>query len=149
QDRLVVGSPGRNWEDESTQNSPAKTIGWAEFLSKTPLSTEVQRDIVRVQEDKVDYMPGLSSAEKKARLSKISYRDFLLNMVKVDPGVIPLYQRRTEGEWGVGIDAEPALDCWALGFPGFQGMGLEHGSSPHMSFSAAGYAHGGSYRFHF
>src|SRR5262249_43714925 len=54
-----------------------------------------------------------------------------------------------EGEWGVGIDAEPALDCWALGFPGFQGMGLEPGSAPHMSFSAAGYADGGSYRFHF
>lgn len=149
QDRLVVGSPGRNWEDASTQHSAAKSIGWAEFLAMTPLSAEVQRDIVRVQEDKVDYMPGLSSAEKKARLSKISYRDFLLNVVKVDQRVIPFYQRRTEGEWGVGIDAEPALDCWALGFPGFQGMGLEPGSAPHMSFSAAGYADGGSYRFHF
>ena len=30
-------------------------------------------------------MPGLSSAEKKDRLSRISYRDFLLNFVKVPP----------------------------------------------------------------
>jgi len=30
-------------------------------------------------------MPGLLSAEKKARLAKISYRDFLLNVVKADP----------------------------------------------------------------
>jgi spermidine dehydrogenase len=79
----------------------------------------------------------------------MSYRVFLLNLVKVDPGVIPFYQRRTEGEWRVGIDAEPALDCWALGFPGFQGMSLEPGPAPHMSYSAAGYATGGSYRFHF
>ena len=40
----------------------------------------------------------------------MSYRDFLLKVAKVDPGVIPFYQTRTNGEWGAGIDAEPALD---------------------------------------
>ncbi len=149
EDRLVVGTPGRSWEVELPEDQPEKTATWANFMAKTPLSPEVRRDIVRIQEAKVDYMPGLSSTEKKARLSKMSYRDFLLNVVKVTPGVIPFYQRRTEGEWGVGIDAEPALDCWALGLPGFQGMGLEPGGAPHMSYSAAGYANGGSYRFHF
>jgi spermidine dehydrogenase len=149
QDRLVVGSPARTWNSESAENASAKAGAWADFLAKTPLSTEVQRDIIQIEEGKIDYMPGLSSAEKKARLSKMSYRDFLLDVVKTHPGIIPFYQRQTEGEWGVGIDAEPALDCWAIGLPGFQGMGLERGSAPHMSFSAAGYADGGSYRFHF
>jgi spermidine dehydrogenase len=150
EDRLVVGTPGRSWDDEETSKSqPQRTMSWSDFVVRTPLSPEVRRDIVRIQEAKVDYMPGLSSGEKKARLSKISYRDFLLNMVKADPGVIAFYQTRTNGEWGVGIDAEPALDCWALGLPGFQGMNLEPGSAPNMSYSAAGYANGGSYRFHF
>ena len=72
-----------------------------------------------------------------------------LTRAKVDPGVIPVYQTRTQGEWGVGIDAEPALDCWAQRMPGFQGMNLEPGGGPHMSFTAAGYANGGSYNFHF
>jgi spermidine dehydrogenase len=151
-DRLVVGTPDRDWDEEAPDNHalPAsKTISWTEFLAKTPLSKAVQKDILRIQEDKVDYMPGLSSAEKKARLSRMSYRDFLLNVVKADPGVIPFYQTRTNGEWGAGIDAEPALDCWALGLPGFQGMKLDPGAAPHMSYSAAGYADGGSYRFHF
>lgn len=148
-DRLVVGTPGSSWDDEAAEGQKQKTVSWAEFLAKTPLSPHVQRDIVRIQAAKVDYMPGLTSAEKKGRLSKMSYRDFLLNLVKADPGLIPFYQRRTEGEWGVGIDAEPALDCWALGLPGFQGMGLEPGAAPHMSYSAAGYANGGSYKFHF
>ena len=130
-------------------NRAKKSSDVADFVARTPLSPDVRRDIVRIQEAKVDYMPGLSSAEKKARLAKISYRDFLLNVVKADPGVIPFYQTRTNGEWGVGIDAEPALDCWALGLPGFQGMNLEPGSAPNMSYSAAGYANGGSYRFHF
>jgi len=149
EDRLVRGLPGRNGDDEAAEHPEAHKAGWAEFLAATPLSPEVQRDILRIQVEKIDYMPGLSSAEKKARLSKISYRDFLLNLVKANPGVVPFYQRRTEGEWGVGIDAEPALDCWALGLPGFQGMHLEPGAAPRMSYSAAGYASGGSYRFHF
>jgi spermidine dehydrogenase len=148
EDRLVA-SPGRDWMGGSDQQ-PAAQKAWKEFLEKTPLSPQVQRDILRIQTGKADFMPGLSSAEKKAQLSKVSYRDFLLNVVKADPGVIPFYQRDTEGEWGVGIDAEPALDCWAIGLPGFEGMGLEPGAAPHMSYSAAGYASsGGSYGFHF
>jgi len=147
EDRLVVGTPQRNSELEEGQE-PANS-GWEDFLAKTPLSSQVQHDIARFQEARVDYVPGLSSSEKKACISKMSYRDFLLNLVKANPGIIPFYQRRTEGEWGVGIAAEPALDCWALGLPGFQGMKLEPGAAPNMSYSAAGYANGGSYRFHF
>jgi len=80
----------------------------------------------------------------------MSYKDFLLNVAKVHPGVIPFYQTRTHGEFGVGIDAEPALDCWGYGLPGFQGMGLEPGATRHMGYTAAGYCStGGSYRFHF
>ena len=52
----------------------------------------------------------------------MSYRDFLLNVVKADPDTIAFYQARTHGEWGVGIDAVSALDVWAFGFPGFQGL---------------------------
>lgn len=144
EDRLVVGEPGGDWHGRS-----ASRLTWKEFLARAPLSPPVRRDIKRIQEEEVDYLPGLTSAEKKDRLSRISYKDFLLKLAKADPGVIPFYQTRTNGEWGVGIDAEPALDCWALGLPGFQGMKLEPGAAPRMSYTAAGYANGGSYRFHF
>jgi len=143
-DKLLVGEPHGRRGSKSE-----KTRSWDDFLADAPLSEAVRRDIVRIEESKVDYMPGLSSAEKKARLAKISYRDFLLDVVKADPGVAVFYQTRTHGEWGVGIDAEPALDCWALGLPGFQGMHLDRGAAANMSYSAAGYANGGSYRYHF
>src|SRR5262249_18377320 len=53
--------------------------------------------------------------------------------------------------YGVGIDAVPALDCWGIGLPGFQGLGLELGPAPRMSRTAAGAAtpNREPYHFHF
>jgi len=146
-DRLVVGSPGGRFGAATGENSPS----WAEFLARTPLSAEVQRDIVRVQEAKVDYLPGLSSDEKKDRLSRMSYKDFLLKVAKVDASVIPFYQPRTHGLYGVGIDAVSALDCWGIRFPGFQGMNLAPGPHRRMGFTAMGEATPDQepYHFHF
>ncbi len=130
-ERLVTNGPG----GYGRQGASGK---WAEFLARTPLSTDAQRDIVRIQEAKVDYMEGVPQAEKKARLSKMSYKDFLLNVVKAHADVIPFYQTRTHGLYGIGIDAVPALDCWAIRFPGFQGMGLDRVPSKGLSFTALG-----------
>ncbi|MBS1842235.1 MAG: NAD(P)-binding protein [Acidobacteria bacterium] len=146
QDRLVANLPAE-WEEPASDR--AKSAQWNEFLSKSPLSDSVKKDILRIETAVTDYLSGLSSSDKKTRLSKVSYKDFLLTIAKVDPAVIAFYQTRTNGEWGVGIDAEPALDCWALGLPGFQGMNLEAGPASRMSYSAAGYSTGGSSRFHF
>ncbi len=124
-------------------------LSWTQILAQAPLSANARSDIARIEEAKIDYLPDLSSDQKKARLAKLSYRDFLLEVAKADAAVIPFYQARTHGEWGVGIDAVSALDVWSFGFPGFQGLNLEPGSAPHMGYTAAGYADGGSYTFHF
>ena len=94
-------------------------------------------------------MPGLTSKVKKDRLSRMSYRDYLLKVAKVDPAAAAFYQTHTHGEWGVGIDAVSALDCWGFFMPGFAGLGLEPGAAPRMSYTPAGYVEGGSYTFHF
>jgi spermidine dehydrogenase len=123
---------------------------WAELLADAPLAPTVRADIARLYEGNEDYLPGLPSPQKKDSLTRMSYRDFLVNVARADPGVVPFFQARTHGEWGVGIDAVSALDVWALGFPGFKGLGLEPGAAPHMGFTASGYAAtGGSARFHF
>jgi spermidine dehydrogenase len=130
-DRLVVGMPG------GRRGASAAGLSWKEFLAKTPLSERAQADIARLQEEHIDYMPGLSDDEKKDRLSRMSYKDFLLNVVKVHPDVIPFYQTRTHGLYGVGIDAVGALELWPNS-PGFQGLNLKPGPYRRLSFTALG-----------
>ncbi len=139
-DALVAGAPSR---------FARSGVDWPTFLARSPLPSGAQADILRIETGKVDYMPGVTSAEKKDRLSRISYRAFLLTVARVAPIVADFYQSHTQGEWGVGIDAVSALDCWGFGMPGFQGMGLDPHAAPRMSFTPAGYVEGGSYVFHF
>jgi len=111
---------------------------WADFLQKTPLSEEARRGILKIEEADIDPMPGLSQAEKKERLTKISYKDFLLSLWKVSPEVIPFYQTSTHALYGIGIDGVPALDCWALRYPGFQAMNLDRVPTKGLTFTALG-----------
>ena len=117
EDRLVVEEPGSD-EPEA----------WTEWLKKTPLSENTQRDIAKLYLTKEDYFPGLSVEEKIARLRKMSYQDYLLDVVGVHPDVIPFFMRR--GTWdhngAAGIDT---LSGWGAyrysnNFPGLQGLGL-------------------------
>jgi len=141
EDRLVAGAPERR--------GAATPEEWRAFLARTPLSPAARRDVERIETGDEDYMPGLTSAQKKDRLSRISYRAYLLDVAKVDPQTAAFYQSATQGEWGVGIDAVSALDCWGFGLSGFKGLKLKPGSAPRMGYTPAGYADGGSYTFHF
>ena len=141
-DKLVTGAPSDF--DNSTPDQIAK------FASNLPLPEEVCRDILRLETSSQDFFPGLSSDEKKDRLSRMSYKKFLLEVVRVDARVVPLYQKRTHGLYGVGIDAVNALDCWVIALPGFGGLKLEPGPHPRMGYTARGYASPKEpYSFHF
>ena len=136
-DRLVVGAA-------------KNAVEWKAFLAQSPLSEKTRASILRVQTASDDPLPGLSSDKKKDRLSRISYQNYLLTLLKADPGIVPYYLHQTDDLWGCGIDAVSALDCWGVGLSGFQGLKLAHGSTDRMGYTPAGYAQtGGSYTFHF
>ena len=97
----------------------------ADFLAQTPLSAKAREDMLRLNGALPDFMPGLSSAEKKVRLAKMSYEAFVLDIVKADKQCLWFYQNTGAGNFCVGIDALPALFGWQMGLPGFQGMNLE------------------------
>ncbi len=73
----------------------------------------------------MDYLPGLTPADKRRKLRKISYAEFLLQYVKVDPEVLKVFQTAPHGLYAVGIDAVSAEDCYGMSYPGFKGMKLE------------------------
>ncbi|HET9803577.1 MAG TPA: NAD(P)-binding protein [Candidatus Acidoferrum sp.] len=115
-----------------------------------PLAPEVIRDVRRLESAEEDFFPGLTSDQKKDKLSRMSYKKFLLDVVKVDPRVVPIYQTRTHPLFGVGIDAVAALDCWALQMPGFKGLKLEPGPYRRMGYTPMGYTTPREgYEFHF
>ncbi|MBS0580923.1 MAG: NAD(P)-binding protein [Proteobacteria bacterium] len=120
------------------------------LLRDAPLAARTRADIARVEEGRADFLPGLSAGEKKDRLSRMSYRDFLRELVKVDEPTVAFYQASTHGEFAVGIDAVSALDGWAWGLPGFDGMKLPKGVIARMGTTPSGYLqYGGSPKFHF
>jgi len=127
----------------------AEGASWKTAIAGAPLSPQGRKDIVRIEEAHIDYLPGLDSAQKKERLSSISYLEFLTTIVKADPDAIRFYQQRTHGEFCIGIDAVSAMDCWGLGLPGFQGLKLAPGAIPRMGPTCAGFADtGGSVDVH-
>ncbi|MDJ0908773.1 MAG: NAD(P)/FAD-dependent oxidoreductase [Woeseiaceae bacterium] len=92
--RLVRGYGSRSWED---------------FAADTPMSDKAKADLVRAFNDPTDYLPGMTREEKIALLSRISYRTYLEDYVKVDYQVLEMYQRWGMSYWCVGMDEVPAI----------------------------------------
>jgi spermidine dehydrogenase len=136
--------------DRLVPGAPKNAAEWKNFLAQGPLSEKARASILRIQTATDDPLHGLSSDAKKDRLSRLSYQDYLLTLLKADASVVPYYRHQTDDLWGCGIDAVSALDCWGVGLSGFQGLKLAHGSTDRMGYTPAGYAQtGGSYTFHF
>ena len=122
---------------------------WKAFLADAPLSDKAKQDIVRLYQDKKDYLPGLTSAEKKARFARMSYAKYITEMVGADPSIVKIYQAAPHPYFGVGLDAVSAQDAWGLGYPGFAGLNLDPAPGPGMSRDAIPNEEAEKYFFHF
>jgi spermidine dehydrogenase len=146
-DRLATGLPSTNAGGASVDVVGA----WKAFVAQTPLASQAQADIVRIETGTTDYFPGSTSDQKKERLSRMSYQTYLLEIVQAHPDVVKFYQARTYDLFAVGIDGVTALDCWGIGCAGFAGLDLAPGGYDRMGFTAKGAATPGQapYTFHF
>jgi spermidine dehydrogenase len=137
-DRLVV-RPSRKHVEKS----------WQEFEAQAPMTEKAKADLKRLYALDEDLLPGLTSAQKKAKLARMSYADYLTRLVKVDPQVVTLLDPEQKSLYGVGIDAISAQDAWGLDMPGFDGLKLTPGPGPGMGRDSIPNEEAEKYFFHF
>jgi spermidine dehydrogenase len=147
-DQLVI-DPSPLGGSETGDLSVNAEDPWKKFQAEAPLSEKAKQDVVRLHQETKDYMPGLTSAEKKGRLARMSCAKYLTDMVGVSDEVIKLYQAVPHPLFGIGLDAMSAQDAWGLGFPGFAGLKLDPGPGPGQNRDAIRSEEAEKYFFHF
>lgn len=96
-------------------------------IENMPIAEQARKDLVRLVQSSVDHLPELTPEQKRVKLIKTSYKDFLHNHVKVHPDVVKVFQSSTHDLYCVGIDAVSARNCRSMGYPGFKGMNVAPG----------------------
>jgi spermidine dehydrogenase len=99
----------------------------AEFFAQTPYSPGTREGLMKLVTEHRDWMSGVPTAEKVAQLKKMSYIDFVSNVVKIHPDAVAFVL--SVGVLGstnqtAGRDTDSAWYAWRRGAPGFIGMAL-------------------------
>lgn len=105
--------------DETYSGGKTVTL---EALAQIPIAEAARKDILRLQTESIDYLPDLDPHQTRAKLTKTSYKDFLLQFATVHPDVVKVFQSSTHDLYCVGIDAVSAQACRGMGYPGFKGV---------------------------
>ncbi len=142
---VLTSNPLRGRRARAGTDDPA----FKRFSREAPLSDGAKADLARLLTEKKDYLPGLSSTEKKARLARMSYPDYLTKVAKASPEIVTLLQSTLNGLYGAGIDIVPAQDAWGLGLPGFDGLALDDKAGVGMNRDAIPSEEAERYFFHF
>jgi spermidine dehydrogenase len=127
--RSMLLFPRQDWGTDSLVRAKQGSQSWADFLATTPYSPAAREGIARVMEDDSTDWIALkhgpkTDQEKKAILARITYKRYLMDYVGVNEEATGYLQRTSHGLFAAGIQATQAGDSWALGQPGFDGLGL-------------------------
>ncbi len=88
-----------------------------ENVSQIPIAEAARKDLLRLQHARVDYLPDLTPEQKQAKLTKTSYKDFLLQYVKVHPDVVKVFQTSTHDLYASGSMLFRRMTAPAKDFP--------------------------------
>jgi spermidine dehydrogenase len=124
--RSMLLFPAADWgADTLTQSrfEPSTAAGWTSYVNRLPYSQAAKDAIVRIQTEDTDWITlkhgPLSDEEKLDLLTRITYKQWLMEYVGAPEEAIVEYQRGSHGLLGAGAQAVSAIDRWLLGGAGF------------------------------
>ncbi len=147
-DKLVI-NPRLRGSNESEDASDDSRRLLKQFLAEAPIAEQAKRDLQRLHTEHKDYYPGLTSDEKKAKLARISYANYLKDICGVHEDIVKMYQALPQPLFGVGIDAVAAQDAWGFDLLGFDGLKLDPAPGKGMNRDAIPNEEAEKYFFHF
>jgi spermidine dehydrogenase len=147
-DKLVVNPIARG-SSESEDAAVATQQLLKQFLDEAPIADQAKLDLARLFAESRDFFPGLNSDEKKMKLARTSYANYLKDVVGVHPDIIKLFQAMPHPLYGVGIDAVSAQDAWGFDMPGFNGLKLDDKPGKGMNRDSIPNEEAEKYFFHF
>ena len=145
----LVANPLQAGATETSDKPKGNAELWKKFKAEAPLSEIAKNDLERLLNEKKDYLPGLTSEQKKDRLARTSYAKFLTETIQVNDEVVRFFQSFPHPLFGVGIDAISAQDAWGMQLPGFEGMNLDPTPGKGMNRDAIPNEEADKYFFHF
>ncbi|MFC4013966.1 hypothetical protein ACFOY2_42545 [Nonomuraea purpurea] len=97
----------------------------ADWIGRLPIAPDARRDLRALHGDPPDWFPWLSPEGKQERLAELTYSRFLLEVCAAHPDVERFCRTMSSAEWAYDTRAFGAIDAWATGYPGFDGLGLD------------------------
>jgi len=108
----------------SQVNSAKARAENAELFKQYPLDDEARKAFLTLLHSDTDYLAEMSREEKIDYLRSTTYRDFLLQKTGVPDAVYLMLRDGIRGWWGVGWDAQSALEAVRMEMPGTQNLQL-------------------------
>jgi spermidine dehydrogenase len=125
--RPMLLFPAEDWGADTvarTRFEPNTVDGWTAYVNRLPYSQPAKDAIVRIQRDvTTDWIAlkhgALTPEQRVDLLTRITYKQWLMDYVGAPEEAIIEYQRGSHGLLGVGAQAVSAADAWMLFRPGF------------------------------
>jgi spermidine dehydrogenase len=131
EDKLVRGDPLRMVADDiPADRMNARSV--AAFVADFPVPAEQRARLTALFTEARDVLVGRSAQQKEAMLASLSYRDFIQRYWQLDDTGANTFQGRSHDFFATGIDGLPAYDAMEVGYPGFQGLGMQREANPEL-----------------
>ena len=133
EDRLVVGQKGLVNSDLQSAyvTLPAELengVGDAQqvrrFMENAPVSDRCRDEVVELFSGNTDFLRGMSTDDKVARLQAMNYVQFLEEVANASDETVAFFRMWRASYMGNGVDLTPALAAMRYGLPGAKGLGL-------------------------